>query len=121
MIDKRLIVFGVVEHTIIFSAAAAALLYIFGYTWLIIPAVLAIIVWEVYTYKRDINLLKMPSPEKIEGFEGIALTDINKKGKIDIKGRIRNARSKNFIEKGKRVRIVKKDGKTFEVERANQK
>ncbi len=111
------VAFSVIEHAIIYSLAAGALLVVLGLLWLVIPVVVIIIVWEVYTYYRDVNkedFLDMTSD--VEGLQGIALTDIAGEGKVDVGGRIWSAKSVNRIEKKSKILVIKKDDSVLEVE-----
>lgn len=117
--SKGVVAFRVIEHTIIFSLAAGALLVLLGLVWLVIPVVLIIVVWESFTYYREVNkedLLDMTSD--VEGLQGVALTDIVGEGKVDVGGRIWSAQSVNRIEKGSNVHVVKKVRSVLEVEPA---
>lgn len=113
---RNSVAFRVLEHTIIFSLAAGALLVLLGFIWLVIPVVLVIVVWEVYTYYRDVNKDFLDMTSDVEGLKGVALTDIAGEGKVDVGGRIWNAQSVTFIAKESVVYVVKKEGSLLKVE-----
>ena len=109
-------VFGLNALTMVI--AALFLVYI-EYEWLIIPALIVIFLWGVYMYRVNVKVLGMPVQSMgLEGLEGKALTDIDEKGKIKVRGEIWNAQSAKGekIKKGTKVRIVKREGITVEVE-----
>jgi membrane-bound serine protease (ClpP class) len=119
MVNKKEIfarVFGLNALTMVI--AALFLVYI-EYEWLVVPALVAIFLWGVYMYRMNVKVLGMPVQSMgLEGLEGKALTDIDEKGKIKVRGEIWNAQSvKNEkIKKGTKVRIVRREGITVEVE-----
>jgi membrane protein implicated in regulation of membrane protease activity len=110
------VAFRSIEHAIIFSLAAGALLVLLGLLWLVIPVVVIIVVWEVYTYYRDVNKDFLDMTSAVEGLKGVALTDVDGEGKVDVGGRIWNAQSVTFIGKETIVYVVKKEGSVLEVE-----
>jgi membrane-bound ClpP family serine protease len=108
----RVLVFNLIYILV----AVVVIFYLDLYTWILIPVILVIIVWGIYVYRMNIRMLGMPSRYVgIEGEEGRALTPILETGKIQVKGEIWNAWSSHPIEKGERVRVVKREGMTVEV------
>ncbi len=119
MVNKKEIfarVFGLNALTMVI--AALFLVYI-EYEWLVIPALVVIFLWGVYMYRMNVKVLGMPVQSMgLEGLEGKAMTDIDEKGKIKVRGEIWNAQSvkREKIKKGTKVRIVRREGITVEVE-----
>lgn len=119
MVNKKEIFARVFGLNVLTMAIAALFLVYIGYKWLIIPALVIIFLWGVYMYRMNVKVLGMPVQSMgLEGLEGKALTDINETGKIKVRGEIWNAQSvkKEKIRKGTKVRIVKREGITVEVE-----
>ncbi|MBU7016919.1 MAG: NfeD family protein [Theionarchaea archaeon] len=119
MVNKKEIFARVFGLNVLTMVIAALFLAYIGYEWLIIPALVVIFVWGVYMYRMNVKVLGMPVQSMgLEGLEGKALTDIDEMGKIKVRGEIWNAQSakKEKIRKGTKVRIVKREGITVEVE-----
>ena len=115
MNDRKFIVFRVIEHTIIFSMAAGALVLWFGISWLVIPTIVMIAAWELYTHRRDVRLSGGWSAH-IEGEGRHALTDVKGEGKVDVHGRIWDAVSLKKNNKEQKIRVLKQKGNILEVE-----
>ena len=119
MVNKKEIFARVFGLNVLTMAIAALFLAYIGYKWLIIPALVVIFLWGVYVYRMNVKVLGMPVQSMgLEGLEGKALTDIDEMGKIKVRGEIWNAQSvkREKIKKGTKVRIVKREGITVEVE-----
>ena len=123
MVEKSEIVFRVVVFSVVYIVVAVVVLtyvasaYNIELKWLLLPVILLIIVWGGYVYRMNVRVLGMPVKSLgLEGLEGKTLTDIYETGKIKVKGEIWNARSTHPIEKGKKVRITKREGMVVEVE-----
>ena len=117
MIDKkeivaRVVIFGAVEVLI-----AGVVLSYLGLERLLLVVLPVILLWGVYVYKMNVRVLGMPLQiTGIEGAEGKALTAISDTGKVKVRGEIWNARSATPVEKGKKVRVMKREGIVLEVE-----
>lgn len=119
MVNKKEIFARVFGLNVLTMVIAALFLVYIGYAWLVIPALVVIFMWGVYMYRMNVKVLGMPVQSMgLEGLEGKALTDIDEMGKIKVRGEIWNAQSvkKEKIKKGTKVRIVKREGITVEVE-----
>jgi membrane-bound ClpP family serine protease len=117
MIDKKEIVARIVVFSTVYVLVAVSVLLYLQLDWLLIPVLLAILLWDIYVYRMNVKVLGMPlQVAGIEGLEGKALTDIDKKGKVKVRGEIWNAESAQNIKKGKKVRILSRDGILLEVE-----
>jgi membrane-bound serine protease (ClpP class) len=107
----------IVVFNALYILGAVIVIFYFGLPpWLLIPILVVIILWGMYVYKMNIKMLGMPPRYTgIEGEEGTAMTPILNRGKVKVKGEIWNAWSSHPIEKGKRVRVVGREGITVEV------
>jgi membrane-bound serine protease (ClpP class) len=106
----------VVFNALYILVAVVVIFYFDLPLWLFIPILVVIVIWGIYVYKMNIKMLEMPPRYTgIEGEEGTAMTPILHEGKVKVKGEIWNARSAHPIEKGKKVRVVAREGITVEV------
>ncbi len=62
---------------------------------------------------------KLTGKEGMEGAEGVAVTDISDRGKVQIKGEYWNAASDQVIPQGKQIRVKSVEGLTLNVEEIN--
>lgn len=78
----------------------------------IIPTVAAVSSFFIFALGLVVKaLMKKPRTGEhgLVGEHGVALTDLNKEGKIALHGEYWDAHSDNFIPKGSRVRVIKVD------------
>jgi membrane protein implicated in regulation of membrane protease activity len=117
MIDRKEILARIIVFSTVYVLIAVLVLLYLHLDWLVIPVLLAIFVWDIYVYRMNVRVLGMPLQiTAIEGLEGKALTDIDKRGKVKVRGEIWNAESAQLIKKGRKVRIMSRDGILLEVE-----
>lgn len=115
---KREIAIRIVIFSSVYAAVAVAVMFLLELAaWMILPVLFVIVLWDAYVYRMNVRVLGMPSQfMTIEGEEGLTLTEICEEGKIKVRGEIWNARSSKKIEKGKKVKVVKREGLFLEVE-----
>ncbi len=117
MIDRKEIAARVIIFSTVYILVAAVAVFYFGREWLLIPIVFVVVLWGLYVYRMNVRVLGMPVQTLgVEGLEGRALTDIHEEGKVKVRGEIWSARSAQKIEKGKKVRILNRNGIVIEVE-----
>ncbi len=116
-VDKKEIAGRVVAFSAVYVLVAVAAASYLERLWILPPLVFLIVVWSIYVYRMNVRVLGMPIQSMgLEGAEGKALTDIHEEGKVKVKGEIWNSRSTQKIKKGKKVRILSREGITLEVE-----
>lgn len=119
MVNKKEIVMRVVVFSTVYTLIAAVVVSYLKREWLLIPLLVVIGLWGVFSYHMNVKVMGRPVLSmEIEGLEGRALTDVNEEGKVKVRGEIWNARSDKKILKGKKVRILVRDGIVLEVESA---
>lgn len=118
-VDKKEIVMRVVVFSTVYMLIGAVVVSYLKREWLLIPLLVVIGLWGVYSYRMNVKVLERPVLSmEIEGLEGSALTDVHEEGKVKVRGEIWNARSDKKILKGKKVRVLTRDGIVLEVEPA---
>lgn len=118
MVEKKEIAARVGAFSVVYVLISVLAVLYFEVEWLLIPLIVVIVVWGVYVYRMNVKVLGMPVQSMgIEGLEGIALTHISDgEGKVKVRGEIWNARSTRPINKREKIRVVKREGITLEVE-----
>lgn len=117
MIDKKEIAARVLAFSIVEGLAVVVATILFDLEWLSIPLLVLISAWGIYYYRMNVRVLGMPvTSMDLEGSEGKALTAVGETGKVKVRGEIWNAISSQKIEKGKKVKVLTREGIVLEVE-----
>lgn len=81
--------------------------------------VVLLIILTIYFALRDKGQ-KMSGRSALEGEIGVARTDINPEGRVLVHGEWWNAKSKEPIPVGAKVKVIKAEGMVLLVERADE-
>lgn len=87
--------------------------------WLIgtgVGLVVLLVIFTIYIAMRDKGR-KMSGRSALEGKIGMARTDINPEGRVLVHGEWWNAKSKEPIPSGSKVRVIKAEGMVLHVEK----